>query len=208
MTSCLLESAAAASRFDEFEISGNVTLKTSFSTSSTLQAWPCWLCGIALVCGCHPSASPPKTAPSVWLDPDAARIDNNPAGVSGQPQDWFTDVTSNLGVDASYHTGRGANRLSILETVGGGVCLFDLELDGDLDLYCPGGGDFDKASGQAIGRAGKLYRNDRDFRFIDITDDAGLNVPANYSHGAVTGDYDRDGDPDLFLFCFGQSHLF
>ncbi len=173
-----------------------------------LQAWLCWLFGISLVCGCRPPATPPKPAPSVWLDPDAARIDDDPDGVSERHDDWFTDVTGKSGIDAVYHTGREADRLSILETLGGGVCVFDLDLDGDLDLYCPGGGTLEGATGKASGRAGKLYRNDRDFRFVDITDEAGLNFPADYSHGAVAGDYDRDGDPDLFLFCFGQSHLF
>jgi hypothetical protein len=98
--------------------------------------------------------------------------------------------------------------LTILESVGGGVCLFDVDGDGDLDLYCPGGGVFDKSSGAAVGVAGKLFRNNGECRFTNITAESGLSNPTDYSHGAVAGDYDRDGDLDLFVLCFGQSRLF
>ncbi|MCX7420005.1 MAG: VCBS repeat-containing protein [Planctomycetia bacterium] len=107
-----------------------------------------------------------------------------------------------------FRTGREAERQTILETVGGGVCLFDADGDGALDLYCPGGGVIDRNNGSVTGLPGKLYRNYGGCRFSDITIESGLSLPAGYSHGAVACDFDRDGDLDLFVFCFGQSHLY
>ena len=159
-------------------------------------------------CGAGSSPIPPKTATEpAWLDPESRRLDESGAEVL-RPDDWFEDVTARSGIDAVYRTGREAGRLTILESVGGGVCLFDADGDGDLDLYCPGGGTFDKSSGAVSGVAGKLFRNDGDCRFTNITVEAGFTEPTDYSHGATAGDYDRDGDLDLFVFCFGQSRLF
>ncbi len=167
-------------------------------------------CVLMALAGCGVGSSPvppPKTTEPVWLDPEARRLSASGAEVL-RPEDWFEDVTARSGIDAVYRTGREAERLTILESVGGGVCLFDADGDGDLDLYCPGGGAIDKTTGAAIGVAGKLFRNDGDCRFTNITAEAGFSAPTDYSHGAVAGDYDRDGDLDLFVFCFGQSRLY
>lgn len=159
-------------------------------------------------CGAPSSPAPPENAAKpAWLDPEARRLEDSGADTL-RPDDWFEDMTARSGIDAIYRTGREAERLTILETLGGGVCLFDFDGDDDLDLYCPGGGAFDKSSGAAIGLAGKLFCNDGDFRFTDVTAEAGLSAPTDYSHGATAGDYDRDGDLDLFVFCFGQSRLY
>lgn len=155
--------------------------------------------------GCNSKATPPKLpTEEARLDPSSARDADN----SIRPDDWFEDVTASSELNAVYRTGREVERLTILETLGGGVCLFDVDADEDLDVYCPGGGTFDAKTGTAVGLPGKLFRNDGHFRFADITAQAGLAAPTDYSHGAVAGDYDRDGDLDLFVFCFGQSRLF
>ncbi len=149
--------------------------------------------------------SSPKTGSEpVLLDPDAGRVTDDVV----RQEDWFEDITAKSGVDVVYRTGRDAQRLAILETVGGGVCLFDVDGDGDLDLYVPGGGQLDSRTGAASGLPGALFRNDGDFHFLNVTTESGLSVATDYSHAAVAGDYDRDGDLDLFVTCFGQSRLY
>lgn len=167
-------------------------------------------CVLLALAGCGVGSSPAprtKTAGPALLDPEARRLEG-PEADALRPEDWFEDVTARSGIDSTYRTGREAERMTILETLGGGVCLFEADGDGDLDLYCPGGGTFDQQSGAARGISGKLFRNDGDFRFTNITAEAGLSAPTDYSHGAVAGDYDKDGDQDLFVFCFGQSRLY
>lgn len=182
---------------------------------ATFRELPAWgrpvgrvirLCGLWIaLSGCGSEATPPKLPTEhARLDSDSTREADN----SLRNEDWFEDVTASSGLDAVYRTGREAGRFTILETLGGGVCLFDVDRDGDLDLFCPGGGTLDAKTGSAIGLPGKLFRNDGDCRFTDITAESGLDAPTDYSHGAVAGDYDRDGDLDLFVFCFGQSRLF
>ena len=169
-----------------------------------------------LLCGCNDvPPSLPVAAPErrIWLDPEGALVDqrrgNGPlVDEAVEPDDWFEDVTKQSGIEMVYRTGREAERQTILETVGGGVCLFDADGDGQLDLYCPGGGVIDGSSGSVTGLPGKLYRNDGQANFADITEKSGLSGVAGYSHGAVACDYDRDGDLDLFVFCFGQSRLY
>lgn len=169
------------------------------------------LCAVLIVlAGCDVGSAPippQKTGEPKWLDPEALRLE---ASGSEAPRldDWFEDATATSGIEAIYRTGGEAERLTILETLGGGVCLFDFDGDGDLDLYCPGGGAFAPSSGAAIGVAGKLFRNDGHLRFANVTAETGLSAAADYSHGATASDYDRDGDLDLFVFCFGQSRLY
>ena len=168
---------------------------------------------LLLFSGCGQGSTLPTVAEQrAWLDPDAHRVtDSEEASLAEdaiRPGDWFEDVTARSGIKMSFRTGREAEQQTILETLGGGVCVFDADSDGDLDLYCPGGGTFDPTSAAAVGQPGKLFRNEGHCRFTDITADAGLSVPIDYSHGAVAGDYDRDGSPDLFVTCFGQSRLY
>jgi len=92
---------------------------------------------------------------------------------------------------------------TIIETVGGGVGLVDVDRDGRLDLYAVGGGRFDRTTGAPQGVAGTLWRQSADERFRDVTTTARLAATAGYSHGILAGDYDNDGFPDLFLTCYG-----
>ncbi len=106
-----------------------------------------------------------------------------------------------------YRNGREANRFTILETVGGGVGMLDYDRDGDLDLFFPGGGSFD-AQGQVTGRVGGLFRNEGDFRFIEVTREAGLNDASLYTHGCLAFDYNQDGFLDLLVTGYGGCRLF
>jgi len=106
-------------------------------------------------------------------------------------------VTATSGVAFSYRNGEEADNYSIIESLGGGVALFDFDNDGRLDLFVPGGGYFDGK--KVLGHPGKLYRNLGGFKFEDVSAATGLAGPLQYSHGASAFDYDNDGWKDLLV---------
>lgn len=123
--------------------------------------------------------------------------------------DWFADMTASSGVVHRYENGEEAGHLSIIESLGGGVALFDIDQDGDLDIFLPGGGGYDGDDGKTIiGRPAAVYRNEGGFRFTDITTAAGLSSAERYSHGAAVADYDRDGRDDLLVTGYGGLTLY
>jgi len=121
---------------------------------------------------------------------------------------WLEDVTRRTGVDFTYHNGRETGLFTVLETVGGGAAMLDLDRDGDLDLLFAGGGEIHAAPPAVIGARSGVFRNDGDFHFTDITLAAGFSEIPDYSHGAFAGDADGDGLPDLLLTCYGRSRLY
>ena len=99
----------------------------------------------------------------------------------------------------------------MLETIGGGVALFDYDNDGLIDMLFTSGGEFLENGGllpSINGHPPVLYRNNGDATFTDVTADAGLNVHTFYSHGAFSADYDNDGCVDILITGFGGLLLF
>jgi enediyne biosynthesis protein E4 len=132
---------------------------------------------------CKPTA-PPATAP-------APRAEE-----AGPPP--FADVTAESGITFTYRNGEDAGHFAIIESLGGGVALFDFDGDGLLDVFLPGGGHYDGK--KVLGHPCKLYRNRGAFKFEDASAAVGLDkVSFPYSHGAAAGDFDRDGWPDLLV---------
>lgn len=124
-------------------------------------------------------------------------------------QDWFEDITEKAGVRFTYQNGHSTRLYTLLETVGGGVAIFDYDRDGDMDLFFPGGGSITASPPTTAGLPAGLFRNDGMGVFSDVTKETGLANPAmDYSHGCAVGDYDRDGYQDLFVTCYGRSRLF
>ena len=123
--------------------------------------------------------------------------------------DLLVDMTSESQVDFSYRNGEESDRFSILESVGGGVALLDYDRDGRLDLFMTGGGTFDVQDPFLIhGLPSRLYRNLGQWRFADVTADAGLLAAPFYSHGCLASDFNNDGWQDLLVTGFGGIILY
>lgn len=118
----------------------------------------------------------------------------------------FDDVTGRAGIAFVLdHAPTPDKRL--IETMPGGLAAFDYNGDGRDDLFFTNGaaGDrFDKTDPRFWNR---LYRNDGDLRFTDVTAEAGL-AGGTYAMGAAASDFDNDGDQDLFVAGVGRNQLF
>jgi hypothetical protein len=118
----------------------------------------------------------------------------------------FRDVTAETGVNFSYRNGEEADHYAILESLGGGLAVLDVDGDGLLDLFLVGGGHYEGPDKHQIkGNPCRLYRNLGNFHFEDVTAKYGLEQIDFYTHGAAVGDYDNDGWPDLLVT--GWHHL-
>ena len=137
----------------------------------------------------------------------AAPMNPMPPRVAAPP--LFRDVTPGSGVNFLYRNGEEAGHYSILESLGGGVALFDYDGDGLLDLFVTGGGEFAGPDKKEIrGLPGRLYKNLGQCKFRDVTAEAKLDRPLFYSHGCAVADYDRDGWPDLLVTGYGRLALY
>ena len=125
-------------------------------------------------------------------------------------QEWlFVDRTEQAGI-RFHHEDGGSGRRYVIEIVGGGVAVLDYDTDGWPDLFFVNGHPLPGDPGGATA-GNRLFRNQGDGTFRDRTADAGLlDGPdaLHYGMGAVAGDLDGDGDPDLLVTHFGAERLF
>jgi hypothetical protein len=124
------------------------------------------------------------------------------AGVNATGPFRFVDLTSDSGIRFWYENGQDAGHASILESLGGGVALLDYDLDGDLDLVCPGGGEYGKVP-QIDGLPPALFRQDAPWHFSDVAASARALSAPYYSHGAAAADFDDDGFADVLITGYG-----
>ena len=106
------------------------------------------------------------------------------------------DVTDQTGI-TFRHTDGSSGRRYIMETVSAGVALFDYDGDGDTDIYFLNGAPLAGTTTETP-PTNALYRNDGDFRFTDVTQQAGVG-DTGYGLGVAVADYDNDGDLDLYV---------
>jgi enediyne biosynthesis protein E4 len=116
----------------------------------------------------------------------------------------FADVTTAAGIHFRHNTGAYGGKL-LPETLGSGCAFLDYDADGWQDILLVNSMDW--AGHKRQRTALKLYKNNRNGTFTDVTKAAGLDVEM-YGMGVAVGDYDNDGFPDIFITCVGQSHLF
>jgi len=155
---------------------------------------------LTLVCGlaaCSPGAEVGDTAGAVEpVDPGRSR--NTSAPVSFYAV--FEDTTAASGI-AFVHTTGGFGEKRLPETMGGGATLFDYDGDARLDLFLVNFApwpDAPDSAGASEAGSSVLYRGAGDGTFTDVSRATGADVRV-HGMGAVAGDYDGDGDQDLFV---------
>ena len=116
----------------------------------------------------------------------------------------FRDVTQQSGIRFTHNNGAFGKKF-LPETLGPGVAFIDYDNDGWPDIFLVNGMDW--PGHQQKRTTPKLYHNNHDGTFTDVTHKAGLDVEM-YGMGVAVGDYDNDGLEDLFVTALGQSRLF
>ncbi len=121
------------------------------------------------------------------------------------PKVTFTDITRQAGIGFVHANGAYGTKL-LPESMGGGAAFFDHDGDGDPDLLLVNSSDWPERRASDPRPTSRLYRNDGG-RFTDVTAPAGLGGLSLYGMGAAVGDYDNDGDADLYLTAVGDGRL-
>ena len=141
--------------------------------------------------GGHPASLPP---------PPGAKATK----CSGRPVPQFDDITSQTGITFK-HTSDPAKKY-IVESMSGGVILFDYDRDGWPDIYFTNAPTVEMTL-KGAKSLGALYHNNHDGTFTDVTARSGLSTACMAMGGAV-GDYNNDGWPDLYITCLGGNILY
>ncbi len=116
----------------------------------------------------------------------------------------FRDITQKAGIHF-VHNNAAFGKKYLPETMGPGVAFIDYDNDGWPDIFIVNGMDW---PGHASKHSTpKLYHNNHDGTFSDVTHKAGLDIEM-FGMGVAVGDYDNDGYDDLFVTALGQNHLF
>ena len=116
----------------------------------------------------------------------------------------LADVTSAAGIHFRHNSGAYGGKL-LPETLGSGCAFLDYDGDGWQDILLINGMDW--PGHQRARTPLRLYRNNRDGSFTDVTQRAGLDLEM-YGMGVAVGDYNNDGFPDIVVTCVGQNRLF
>lgn len=138
--------------------------------------------GVALLC-LLPAATTPAAGPVTFVDVTVA------AGITFRHDNAFTPE--------KY----------LVETMGSGAGWIDYDGDGLLDIYLANSG-ATRVYRPPKPLRGALYRNNGDGTFTDVTEKAGVGAEGLFGMGVVVGDYDNDGQPDLYVIGYGRSTLY
>lgn len=197
----------------EMQHRGNCRLSPRFRLAA-------WVCLVAWVCGCgggdapvspgtggRPGGAPsPESAPTVigsrLTSPTRA---TQPSRSPQEPSPFrFTEIAKGAGVDFVHVSGMTRER-HFPTANGSGVAIFDSDGDGRMDIYLASN-EFLPHGSRPEGR-NRLFRNLGDGKFEDVTERSGLGFQG-FCHGIITGDFDNDGDQDVFLATHHQNTLF
>src|SRR6266566_2261412 len=158
-----------------------------------------------------PTPTPLKTGRAY----SAGELPKNPppAGPQAPSPVTFTDITRPSKIDFK-HAGSPTSQKYLLETMGGGVAIFDYDNDGRMDIFFTNGALLkdpmpkdelpDKRDPKYWNR---LYHQTTDGKFVDVTERAGLKGEG-FGMGVAAADYDNDGYIDLYVTGYGGNHLY
>ena len=152
----------------------------------------------------------------VWLPASAGRSVAPPQlPPKGESPGIFIESAAETGL-AFTHVNGATGQYYVPEQMGAGVALFDYDNDGDLDVFVVQGGPLDSSAPASTPNypISRLFRNDLTrgpdgkprLHFTDVTAQVGVGLRA-YGMGVAVGDYDNDGDLDLFITSFGPDYL-
>ncbi|MEO8662877.1 MAG: VCBS repeat-containing protein, partial [Bryobacteraceae bacterium] len=113
--------------------------------------------------------------------------------------------SSKTGIDWVHDNGMSEMRF-LPETMGPGCAFFDYDNDGWMDIFLVNSGPTDFYTPKKPIR-NALYKNNRDGTFTDVTEKAGL-AGGSFGMGVAAGDYDNDGNTDLFVTAYGRPYLY
>ena len=120
------------------------------------------------------------------------------------PFSKFTNVAAQAGLTQPVVYGVPGQVTYINESMGGGCAFFDYDNDGWMDVFIVGGRRLDSIP---PGSGNRLYHNNRDGTFTDVTAKAGISDPG-WGNGVCVGDYNNDGFEDLFVTYYGHNRLY
>ncbi len=115
----------------------------------------------------------------------------------------FTDITEKAGI--TFRHVSSPEKKYIVESMSGGVALFDYDNDGYPDIYLVNSLTVDLVKSKQKTRSA-LYHNNGDGTFLDVTDRAGI-ADIGWGMGVTIGDYNNDGFDDIYVTCLGANHL-
>jgi hypothetical protein len=168
-----------------------------FGLTAALLALP--VCA-AFLTGCHPNAAVTESSKTTAAAPITIS---------------FSDVTAQAGIKFKHVNGAFGKKW-FPETMGSGLAWIDYDGDGYQDLFLVNSREWtadEKARSKTISLnpggsiTCKLYHNNGNGTFTDVTEKAHLNIPM-YGMGVCVGDYDNDGHPDLYVTGLGRNYLF
>ena len=131
-----------------------------------------------------------------------------PSPVTGTPLGFsFVEVAKQSGLNAKTIYGNEHKNRYLLETTGCGVAFYDFDHDDWLDIFLVNGTRLDAAYPKDQEPISRLFKNNRDGTFTDITAKSGM-TRSGWGQGCCIGDYDNDGLDDLFVSYYGQNILY